>query len=60
MSLPIRKSLRVSCAQRSTLNAKKVGGYDEIVLVGHSFGGLMVRYAYLLGFGAIEKSEVDE
>ena len=25
------------------------GGYDEIVLVGHSVGGLIVRQAYLLG-----------
>src|SRR5690606_31928091 len=27
------------------------GGFDDIVLVGHSMGGLLVREAYLLGCG---------
>lgn len=27
------------------------GGYDEIVLVGHSLGGLLIRHAFLLGQG---------
>jgi alpha-beta hydrolase superfamily lysophospholipase len=27
------------------------GGYDEVVLVGHSIGGLLVRQAYLVGLG---------
>lgn len=30
----------------------KAGGYDEIVLIGHSVGGLLVRQAYLLAAGA--------
>lgn len=28
------------------------GGYDEVVLVGHSIGGLLVRQAYLVGLGS--------
>ena len=27
------------------------GGYDDIILIGHSMGGLLVRQAYLLGSG---------
>lgn len=33
------------------------GGYDKVVLVGHSLGGLLVRYAYLSALGAFNPDE---
>jgi pimeloyl-ACP methyl ester carboxylesterase len=31
----------------------RANGFDEVILVGHSMGGLIVRQAYLLGAGAL-------
>jgi pimeloyl-ACP methyl ester carboxylesterase len=31
----------------------RAGGFDDVVLVGHSMGGLIVRQAYLLAAGAV-------
>jgi alpha-beta hydrolase superfamily lysophospholipase len=33
------------------------GGYDEVVLVGHSIGGLLVRQAYLVGLGSGDRTQ---
>jgi len=33
------------------------GGYEQVVLVGHSLGGVLVRYAYLHGLGVFDQSE---
>lgn len=33
------------------------GGYDEVVLVGHSLGGVLCRYAYLHGLGVFNTAD---
>lgn len=33
------------------------GGYDEVVLVGHSLGGVLVRYAYLHALGTFDDAD---
>lgn len=40
------------------INARwiEAGGYSEIILVGHSLGGLVVRQAFLVGRGAVASS----
>ncbi len=36
----------------------EAGGYSEIILVGHSLGGLVVRQSYLIGRGAVAGVEL--
>jgi pimeloyl-ACP methyl ester carboxylesterase len=33
------------------------GGFDEVILVGHSIGGLIVRQTYLLAMGAVQETQ---
>jgi hypothetical protein len=33
------------------------GGYDDVALVGHSLGGVLVRYAYLHGLGTFDPAD---
>jgi len=33
------------------------GGYDEVVLVGHSLGGVLVRYAFLHALGTFDRAD---
>lgn len=49
-------AMRAAQELRDRLDAEwlAAGGYDEIILVGHSMGGLLVRQAYLLATGGYE------
>jgi pimeloyl-ACP methyl ester carboxylesterase len=60
-------TLRTPQGLASVLRAKiearwrSEGGFDEVILVGHSLGGLLVRQAFLLGSGVFEdRPQVDE
>lgn len=47
--------LAVSLCARVNLEWVKAGGFQDIVFVGHSLGGMVVRQAYLLSRGAQPK-----
>ena len=61
-----RRSLGTLDKVARQLNARieaewtRAGGFDEVVLVGHSMGGLIVRQAYLLAVGAVPGREASE
>jgi hypothetical protein len=46
---------KLSQSLRAAIDAQWIaaGGYDDVVLIGYSFGALLVRQAYLLSAGAI-------
>ena len=45
--------LRSGLARIDAIWEDNRGGFDDILLVGHSMGGLIVRQAYLLAAGAV-------